>query len=196
MNLETIIDTLSWYKILPLNGFNIVRVKRKLRRKRKRVRKSSSNRRRNQGLYTQTFLQNLENLWRIIMHAQNVHTSSIRDQRHCRKSSTKSDRRNFSCVATVRIGWKMVGCFNGVLLLSAERPRPPSGRENYLWKTIRRTIQRTSHSIWSSGRISSDFDKRSTQASSTWKESFTWNISWICIDCGKEFGKEIFWLLI
>ena len=91
---------------------------------------------------------------------------------------------------------KMVGWFYGMLLLSAERSRPPGGRENSLWKTIRRAIQRTGHSIWSSGRISSDFDKRSKPASSTRKASFTWNISWICIDRGGEFGKEIFCLLI
>ena len=30
VNLETIIDTLSWYKIWPLNGCNHIRAKRKL----------------------------------------------------------------------------------------------------------------------------------------------------------------------
>ena len=37
MNLETIIDMLSWYKILPLNGFNNTRAKPKLLRRRKEV---------------------------------------------------------------------------------------------------------------------------------------------------------------
>ena len=30
LNLETIIDTLSWYRILPLNGFSLIRVKQQL----------------------------------------------------------------------------------------------------------------------------------------------------------------------
>ena len=37
VNLETITDTLSWYKIQPLHGYNLVLVKRKLLRRRKGV---------------------------------------------------------------------------------------------------------------------------------------------------------------
>ena len=37
VNLETITDTQSWYKILPLHGFNLFRAKQKLRRRRRRV---------------------------------------------------------------------------------------------------------------------------------------------------------------
>ena len=37
VNLETITDTLSWYKILPLKGFDLIRAKQKLLRRRKRV---------------------------------------------------------------------------------------------------------------------------------------------------------------
>ena len=40
MNLGTIIETLSWYKTWPLNGYNLIRAKRKLRkRQRKNPRK-------------------------------------------------------------------------------------------------------------------------------------------------------------
>ena len=40
MNPETIIGTLSWYKILPRNGFNLIRVKqRRHKRRRKSLRK-------------------------------------------------------------------------------------------------------------------------------------------------------------
>ena len=48
----------------------------------------------------------------------------------------KSERRNFSSIATIRIGWKVVGGFYGMLLLSATSPRHPGRRENTLWKTI------------------------------------------------------------
>ena len=46
--------------------------------------------------------------------------------------------------------------------------------KNSPWKTIRRTIQGTDHSICSNCRIPSDFNKRSIQTSPTWKVSFTW----------------------
>ena len=39
MNQETIIDTLSWFKILPLNGSSLIRVKVKLYRIQKSLRK-------------------------------------------------------------------------------------------------------------------------------------------------------------
>ena len=54
----------------------------------------------------------------------------------------KSERRYLSSIATNRIGWKMVGWFYGMLLLSAKCPRPPARRENSIRKTIWRTIQR------------------------------------------------------
>ena len=37
VNLETITDTLPWYKILPLNGLNHIRVKQRLHMRRRRV---------------------------------------------------------------------------------------------------------------------------------------------------------------
>ena len=45
VNLETITDTQSWYTIQPLDGFNPIRVKRKLLRRRKGVYESFSSRR-------------------------------------------------------------------------------------------------------------------------------------------------------
>ena len=62
VNLETIIDTLSWYKILPLNGFNLIRAKPKLLRKQKRAYKSSWSRRGNQKSFTLTIHRSLANL--------------------------------------------------------------------------------------------------------------------------------------
>ena len=70
-------------------------------------------------------------LWRFIMESPNFNTSSIRDDRHCGKSSTKRKRRNIHCVTTIRLGWEMVGWFHGMLLLlSAKCSRPPAR-----WKT-------------------------------------------------------------
>ena len=44
-NLETITDTQWWYQILPLNGFNLIRAKQILLRRRKRFYESFSSRR-------------------------------------------------------------------------------------------------------------------------------------------------------
>ena len=52
VNLETIIDMLSWYKIWQLNGFNLTRAKPRLLRKQKRAYKSSWSRRGNQKSLT------------------------------------------------------------------------------------------------------------------------------------------------
>ena len=62
VNLETTTDTQSWFKILPLNGFNLIRVKRKLLRRRRGVYESFSSRRRSRKPFISTFRWNLANL--------------------------------------------------------------------------------------------------------------------------------------
>ena len=54
VNRETFIDTLSWYKILPLSKFCVVRVKRNLQKRLKRIWKSYSSNHRSQKLFIQT----------------------------------------------------------------------------------------------------------------------------------------------
>ena len=65
VNLETIIDTLSWYKIWQLNGFNLIRAKPKLLRNQKRAYRSSWSRRGNQKSFTLTLPDNLARLVKI-----------------------------------------------------------------------------------------------------------------------------------
>ena len=81
------------------------------------------------------------------------------------------------CIAAIRIGWKMVGCFNGMLFLSATCPRPLGSRGNS-----------ANNSFWSNGWISPDFSKRSIKTSSIWRESFS-GVQRSRVEC----GKEIFW---
>ena len=81
------------------------------------------------------------------------------------------------CIAAIRIGWKMVGCFNEMLLLSATCPTPLGSRGNS-----------ANNSFWSNGWISPDFSKRSIKASSIWRESFS-GVQRSRVEC----GKEIFW---
>ena len=125
-------------------------------------------------------------LRKFILESSDVNTSSIRDERHCWTSSTKSKRRNISYIATVRIGWEMVVQFYGMLLLSAERPRLLWRRENSyerrfgeLFKVSQSHLEhwfniiQSQHVIKSefisfpdNGWISSDFRKRSSKTSS------------------------------
>ena len=129
-------------------------------------------------------------LWWFILESPHFRTSSIRDKWHCWKRRTKSERRKFSSIATIRIGWKMVGCFCGLLLPSAKRPSPPGRRENSLWKTIWRTTQRANNSFWSNGWISSDFRARSIKTSSIWQDSIARHLSWVGIDRGENLERR------
>ena len=61
VNLGTITSTLSWYKILKLNGFNLIREQKTSQETEKRAYKSSWNRRGNQKLFTQTIHWSLAN---------------------------------------------------------------------------------------------------------------------------------------
>ena len=89
---------------------------------------------------------------------------------------------------------KVVVSFNGMLLLSAKRPRPPRRQQNSVRKTISRTIQRANNTFWSNSWISPVFTKRLGEDSPIWQESATWNLSWIWADCGRGWsGKEISW---
>ena len=41
------------------------------------------------------------------------------------KSGTENKRRDDCSIVAINFGWKMVGCFYGMLSLSAKCPRPP-----------------------------------------------------------------------
>ena len=59
VNLKTITGTLSWYKILPFSGFNLVRAKQNLHMRQKKVCRKSWSRRTDRKLYIQTTRWNL-----------------------------------------------------------------------------------------------------------------------------------------
>ena len=105
------------------------------------------------GRKCERFITIWQALWRIILESSNSYTSSIRDKRNCRTSCTSSKRRNISRIIAIRMEWKLAGWFYAMVLLLAKCPRPPGRRENSVWKTIWRTIQRASNSIWSNGWI-------------------------------------------
>ena len=67
------------------------------------------------------------------MESSNVYTSSIRDQRNCRRSSTKSEGRNISRIPAGRIGLDMVGLilWNAIAICETSKPSWRIGKPLY-----------------------------------------------------------------
>ena len=136
-----------WYAVVPCKNQASRETERSSRKFVSRaVRKAESH-------LHQPFVGTWQILWRSIMESTNAHSSSIWDKWHFWDSSTKSKRSNMSSIVTIGRGWKMVGWFYGMLLLSAKCPRPPGRRENSLRKAIRRKIQGSSDTCWGNGWI-------------------------------------------
>ena len=95
-----------------------------------------------------------QSLWRSILKSLYVNTSPFRNIWDCWESSTQNERRYVCCTVAIRSGWKMVGRFHGMLLLSAKHTRSLVWLEDTSRKAIRRTIQRTHNSVWLDCRIS------------------------------------------
>ena len=62
VNPGTITGTLSWYKISPLSGYNLIRVRTRIHRRRRRVHESFLSRHKSQKLCIRTIHKNLANL--------------------------------------------------------------------------------------------------------------------------------------
>ena len=76
--------------------------------------------------------------------------------------------------------------------VSMECPRPSGRREDSVWKTTWRTIQRANNSFRSNGWISSDFSERFVKNSSSWQQSITWYLSWLWADRGENFKRRYY----
>ena len=124
------------------------------------------------------------------LESQHFNTSSIRDEWHRWKSRPTSEGRYTGSIVTVRTGWMVVVRFFRMLLLSAQCPRPPGRRQNTVWKTFWRTIQRTNNTFWSNGRTSSVFTERSNENLSILQESTTWNFSWLWANRGRNLERR------
>ena len=185
VNQETITSTLSWYKILPLNGFNFIRTKQKLHRKPREDCKISWSPIGILKSFTPTTHWNLENPVKIYHGLHRSETNVIAE-----RAVRREKRRYFSSGATIRIVRKMVVWFYELLLLSAKCPRPRGRWENSQRKTVWRTIQRANDAFWSNGWISSDFSERCIKNSSTWQESITWYLSWIWADRWRNLERR------
>ena len=123
VNLETIADTQSRYKISTLNGYNLNRAKLKLPRRRTGVYESFSSRRQSLTSFIQTIRWNLANPVKL-PHGIIVHQRSIDPrQMYCWKSGTKKKKRDICCTVTIRLGWRMVDWICGMPPLSVKCPR-------------------------------------------------------------------------
>ena len=92
-----------------------------------------------------------------------------------------------------RSGQWRVGGFHGMLLLSAKHSRSPVWWEDTLRKAVRNAIQRTSNTVWSSGRISPFFlPKTCRDSTNSVRKSY---LEWSSVMCCMrgESGKETFW---
>ena len=92
LNPRTITGTLSWFKISPLTGYNLIRVRTRIRRRWRWVRESSSSRHERPRLFYGQFIRIWQIFWRIIMDSSNVHALSLRNKRNCRTIYTTSKR--------------------------------------------------------------------------------------------------------
>ena len=183
-----VLNMLSWFKIWPVNGFNRTHATEKHFRRRNGVYESFSNRRKSRESFTQTIHWYLANLVETkIMLSSYFNTASIRDEWYCWESGTQNDWRNVCGIVAIRLGWKMVGIFHVMPLLSAKRSRSRTVQDllangkNTLRTAIWRTIHMPGHCVWCNGWISSDFCEGPVKAPSSRQESFNWNIHWIRI---------------
>ena len=142
-NLEIIIGTLSWYKILPLNGSSLIRVKTKSSHETERsFSKFLEPSHRPKVENTDNSLEFGKACEDLSWKSPHSNTSSIWDKWNSWKSRSTSKKRYFSSVATVRIGLKVVVRLYGMLWLSAKCPRSLGRWENSVWEAIWRTILR------------------------------------------------------
>ena len=103
--------------------------------------RSFSSRRKSQQSFTLTIPWNLANPvkilpwnhWKSTLHRSETNGVAERAVRKVKEGT-------FAVFVAIRLGWKMVGWFHGVLLLLAKCPTPPGRWENTSWTAIWRTI--------------------------------------------------------
>ena len=138
---ETITGTLSCCKILPLNGFNLIRVKQSphMRRTFFFLVKFLEPSKAPKVVYTDNLMEFGKASEVLIWN----HRTATRHRSETNGIAERAARR-------VKEGASAVW-FYGMLLLSAKCPRLPGIWENFVTKTIWRTIQRSNNSFWSNG---------------------------------------------
>ena len=126
------------------------------------------------------------------MESSIINSSSIRTKWHCWKSRTTSERRNFSSTATIRIRWKLVGWFYGMLLLFA-KDLLADGKTPYE-RRFGEPLKGPVVPFGATVELSSDFTERSIKTLSIW-QAILILVSVLALSWSRgEIGNEIFWL--
>ena len=162
MNHGTIADTLSWYKILLLNGFSLIRVKRRLHMIRREVCENSWSRHTNLKLFKTDNSMELGKECEDLSWNHRTSTPHRSETNGIAESAVRRVKEGTSAVflqSGLDERW-WSDSMHGMLLLSAKCPRPPCRWENSLRKAIWRTIHRTNNSFWINGCIPSHFNAR------------------------------------
>ena len=177
---RTITDTQSWYKIPPLSGFNLIRAKRKLRRRRKNVHESFSSLLKAESHAILTSRWNLASPVKtyhgiiVLRHAIGPRRVVLLRQQH---AESRKGRLLYCCIQAWMNKWW--AWFYGIQLLLYE-----------LFKTSRQMGKSPCARQFGEPfkgpvilfAMFSDFCTRPAEAPPIGQESFTWDIPRICIN--------------
>ena len=169
--------------------------KQRLHKRRKRVYESTLSRHKKQSYLYGQFIGIWKILIRSMVESPHFNTSSIRDEWYCWKSRTTSERRNLSSIADISIGWKTVGWFYGMLLLSAKCPWPHGRKETpyerRLGEPFKGPIVPCGAMVEYHPFSLQDQSRLHQSGKKVLPEIFL-SMNWSPV----EFGKEMFWLRI
>ena len=165
----TIIDTLLWFKISPLNGYNLIR---------RRLSESFWSRHRSQKLFIRTIHLNLASLvinYRGIIEQLHLIAQKQTELQNELYDEQKREHQPYYC----NLDWmKSGGQIQRNALAICEMSKTSWQTGNPKWTKIWRIIQRTNYTNWRFG----------------WMSPKLRDIGYALI--AGEFGKETFWLLI
>ena len=150
MNRETIIDTLWWYKILPLSGVSPIRVKQKLHKRLTKLEKSSSSRRRNQGLYTDNSWEFGKSCgeWSWSHRTSTPYRSETNGNAKEQYEKWRKEPQPYGYSQDwMKNSGLILDWFYRMLMQFAKCPRLTGGLENSPWKTNQRTLSGTTVSF-------------------------------------------------
>ena len=117
----------------------------------------------------------------------------IRDKWQRWKSGTQNERMDVCGVVAIRLWWKIVGWFYGMLLLEMFKTSCQMGKSLYE-RRFGESFKGPGHSVWRNGLISSYFCEGPVKAPIIWQEKLHLAYS-SDMHCSRgEYGKEIFWL--
>ena len=194
VNLETMIDMLSWCKICQLNGFNLIRAKLKLLKKtEKRLHKFLEPKWKTKIIYTDNSLE----FGKVCEDLSSTHCTSTPHR-------SETDGIAESVVRRIKEGTSAVLLHSGLdekwwagsmecFTSFCETCKISCLMGNSARMAIRRTTFTTSNSVWSDGRPPPYFCQRPVATASICSKSLARYIPRLYIIRVRESGQETFW---